>query len=153
MGFSPEYIKIMPFVRIWIHAVWGTKNRFPYLTNDIKESVINHIKQNAKSKKIFIDCINGHTEHLHCLISINADMSIAKVMQLIKGESAFWINKNKITNSKFEWADEYFAVSVSESMIDKVRVYINTQEEHHKTTTFAEEYESFMRTYKFEGQG
>lgn len=143
----------MPFVKIWIHVVWGTKNRFPYLTHGIKENVIKHIKENARSKEIFIDCINGHTEHLHCLIALNADMSIAKVMQLIKGESAFWINKNQITNSRFEWADEYFAVSVSESMIDKVRVYINNQEEHHRKSTFTDEYESFVKTYKFNGQG
>lgn len=143
----------MAFVRIWIHVVWGTKNRFPFLTKDIKSEVINHIKQNAKTKEIFIDCINGHTEHLHCLIGLNADMSIAKAMQLIKGESAFWINKNKVTSSKFEWADEYYAASVSESVLGKVREYIKNQEEHHSKTTFNEEYENFIKTYKFENQG
>ena len=45
-------------------------------------------------------------------------------MQLIQGESSFWINKNKLCLNKFEWQDEYFAVSVSESMIDIVRNYI-----------------------------
>lgn len=143
----------MAFVRIWIHVVFGTKNRFPYFTKEIKANVISHIKQNAKTKKIFIDCINGHTEHLHCLIGLNADMSIAKAMQLIKGESAFWINKNNITSSKFEWADEYYASSVSETMLSNVRNYINSQEEHHKKTTFNEEYENFIKTYKFENQG
>jgi putative transposase len=143
----------MAFVKIWVHAVWGTKNRFPYLTEKIKPDLIDHIKQNAKNKGIFIDCINGHTEHLHCLIGLNADMSISKVMQLIKGESAFWINKEKITTSKFEWADEYFAASVSESALDKVRGYINNQEEHHRKTTFNDEYEKFMKVYKFENHG
>ncbi len=143
----------MAFVRVWIHVVWGTKNRFPYLTKEVKSDVINHIKQNAKSKEIFIDCINGHTEHLHCLIGLDADMGISKVMQLIKGESAFWINKQKLTSAKFEWADEYFAVSVSESVLEKVRSYINNQEKHHRKITFNEEYEIFIKTYKFESQG
>lgn len=143
----------MSFVRIWVHVVWGTKNRFPFLTKDIKQNVINHIKENAKTKEIFIDCINGHTEHLHCLVGLNADMSIAKAVQLIKGESAFWINKQKITNDKFEWANEYFAISVSESVLDKIRSYINNQEEHHKIKTFNEEYEIFLKTYKFDVHG
>jgi REP element-mobilizing transposase RayT len=60
-------------------------------------------------------------------------------MQLIKGESSFWINKNQLTKEKFEWQDEYFAFSVSESVIDKVRDYIKNQEEHHKRKTFEEE--------------
>ena len=140
----------MAFVRIWIHAVWGTKNRHPYLINDIKQKVINHIKDNAKQKDIFIDTINGHHEHLHCLLALNAEMSISKAMQLIKGEATFWINKAKITDTKFEWADQYFAISVSESQLDKVRAYINNQEEHNKKTSFTDEYNSFIQMYKFE---
>jgi len=143
----------MSYVRIWIHGVWGTKNRFPYLTKEVKAKVIEHIRENAKGKEMFIDTIDGHVEHLHCLMALNADLSISKTMQLIKGESAFWINKYKITPRNFEWADEYFAVSVSESMLDKVRAYINNQEEHHRKISFQEEYEKFMRSYKFPGQG
>jgi len=60
-------------------------------------------------------------------------------MQLIKGESSFWINKNKLTQSKFEWQDEYFAVAVSESMLENVRNYIRNQEDHHKKKTFNQE--------------
>lgn len=139
----------MSFVRVWIHVVWGTKNRYPYLINDIKQKVINHIKDNAKQKEIFIDTINGHHEHLHCLLGLNAEMSISKAVQLIKGEATFWINKEKITDKKFEWADQYFAISVSESQLDKVRTYINNQEEHHKKTSFTDEYDKFIQTYKF----
>ena len=143
----------MSFVKIMIHAVWGTKNREPILTKEIRGKVIDHIKQNAKTKDIYIDRLNGHNDHLHCLFGLNADMSISKAMQLIKGESAFWINKEKITKSKFEWADEYFAVSVSESMLGKVRVYIDGQEEHHKKITFQQEYDEFIKQYNFPGQG
>ncbi len=143
----------MAFVKVWIHAVWGTKNRYPYLTKEIKNKIIDHIKENAKQKEIFILSINGYQDHLHCLFGLNTEMSISKVLQLIKGESAFWINKNKITTEKFEWADEYYASSVSESQIDYAKAYINNQEEHHKKTTFMEEYESFLKEYKATGQG
>lgn len=136
-----------------VHAVWSTKSREPFLTKEIRKVVIEHIKQNARKKEIFIDRIDGYTEHLHCLMGLNADVSISKAMQLIKGESAFWINKEKITKGKFEWADEYFAVSVSESMLDKVRAYIDGQEEHHAKTTFMQEYDEFIRKYDFKSHG
>ena len=71
-------------------------------------------------------------------------------MQLIKGESSYWINKNGLVKEKFEWQDEYFAVSVSESMIDKVRGYIKNQESHHFRKTFQEEYDEFILKYGFE---
>ena len=131
-----------------IHAVWGTKNREPFLTSEIRALVIKHIKENAKVKGIHIDSINGYTEHLHCLFGLNADMSLSKAMQLIKGESAYWINKNNLIKNKFEWADEYYAASVSESVLEKVRAYIDNQEQHHKKVTFSKEYEDFIDKHK-----
>lgn len=107
-------------------------------------------QRECQGKGIFIDFVNGYSDHCHCLVSLGIDQSIQKVMQLIKGESSFWINKNELTKEKFEWQDEYFAVSVSESMLDKVRAYIKNQEEHHNKKTFQEEYEEFITKYGFE---
>ena len=143
----------MSYVRVWIHAVWGTKDREHYLTREIRPTVISHIKENAKKKGIYIDRLNGDPYHLHCLFGLNADMAIAKTLQLIKGESAYWLNREKLLRSKFEWADEYFAVSVSESMLDNMRAYIDNQEEHHRKKSFAQEVEEFMQKYRLERHG
>ena len=140
----------MAFVKIWIHAVWGTKNREPVLEKGILESVCNHIKENGKLKGIFIECVNGYSDHLHCLMLLNADTSISKQMQLIKGESSFWINKNKIIKGHFEWADEYFASSVSDDKLGIARAYIMNQQEHHKKVTYKDEYEKFLKHFGFD---
>lgn len=143
----------MAYTKVWIHAVWGTKDRHPFLTKEIRSAVISHILQNAKTKDIYIKNLNGYSEHLHCLFGLNADSSISKTLQLLKGESAFWINKHNITKSKFEWATEYYASSVSESQLSYVMNYIDGQEEHHKETTFLEECESFFSDLKLQSQG
>ena len=137
----------MSYARVMIHAVWGTKNKMPFLTSELRAKVIFHIKENAHQKQIYIDTINGYTEHMHCLFGLNADMSIAKTLHLIKGESSHWINKNELVKPKFEWADEYYAVSVSESVLFKVRRYIQDQEEHHKKVSFAQECEAFLSRF------
>jgi len=142
----------MASVKIWIHAVWGVKDRKSLLTNDIRTALFRHIKENAIEKNLYIDFINGWTDHVHLLMTLNADMSIAKAIQLIKGESAHWANATGLMRTKLEWADEYFAVSVSESLVENVRAYIRTQEEHHRSKTFVEEYEQFLRLHKV-GQG
>ncbi len=141
----------MPFVKVYIHFVWSTKNRYPYLnTKELRLKVWNHILENARKKGIFIDFINGYDDHCHCLVSLGVDQTIQKVVQLIKGESSYWINKQGLTKEKFEWQDEYFAVSVSESLLDRVRNYIKNQEEHHQKKTFQEEYIEFITKYGFE---
>jgi len=141
----------MPHINIYIHFVWSTKNRIPYLnTKELRFKVWNHIRENAKQKGIFIDFINGYSDHCHCLISFGFDQTVQKVMQLIKGESAYWINKNNLTKSKFEWQDGYFAVAVSASSVDRVRNYIKNQEEHHSKKSFQIEYDEFIEKFGFE---
>ena len=71
-------------------------------------------------------------------------------MQLIKGESSFWINKNGLCKEKFAWQDDYFVVSVSENVVDNVRDYIKNQEVHHKEKNFDEEFETFLKRAGFQ---
>ena len=138
----------MPFIKVYIHFVWSTKNRVQTLhTLELRQKVWQHILENAKKKDLFIDFVNGYAEHCHCLVSLGVDQTISKVIQLIKGESAFWFNNQGLTKQKLEWQDEYFAVSVSESQIDTVRNYIKNQEEHHKHKTFQQEYDEFIIKY------
>ena len=140
----------MPHIKVYIHLVWTTKDRLPLLfTPDIRIKVWKHIKENADKKGIFIDTVNGYAEHCHCLISLSSNQTIEKVVQLIKGESSFWINKEKLINDRFGWQDEYFAVSVSESMVERVRNYIRNQESHHKNVSFTDEYNEFMDKFGF----
>ncbi len=143
----------MSYVKVWIHAVWGTKNRVHVLTKETREQVTNHIRENARKKEIHIDRLNGPADHLHCLFALNADHSVAKALQLMKGESAHWANDVGVTPSKFQWANEYYAVSVSESSLNRVRAYIDGQDEHHRMKRFDEEWEDLLKGWRPEGHG
>lgn len=54
-----------------------------------------------------------------------------------------------MTTEKFEWQDEYYVVSVSESALPQVRNYIDQQEAHHIKKSFSEEYDDFIKGYTF----
>lgn len=137
----------MPFVRIWVHLIWSTKNREKIINKNLKPKLLNHILENAKQKGIYIDQINCIADHLHALISLDTSQSISKVAFLLKGESSHWVNENKISPVHFEWQDEYIAVSVSESQVDKVRMYIKNQETHHRKMSFKDEFDLFIKKY------
>lgn len=137
----------MSFVKIWVHLVFATKNREPLLKKEFRYDLFKHIIENCKEKDIFLQAINGYTEHIHCLISLGKDQSISKISQLIKGESSFWINKNSLMAEKFSWQDDYFAVSVSESQVETVVNYIKNQETHHSKKSFDEEVNQFISKY------
>ncbi|QQS51775.1 MAG: IS200/IS605 family transposase [Bacteroidota bacterium] len=140
----------MPYIKLYIHFVWSTKNRYPFLnTPDLRRKVWNHIQENASEKGVFIDFIGGYSDHCHCLVSLGTDQTIQNVMQLIKGESSFWINKQQLCEVQFAWQNDYFAVSVSESLLEKTREYIKNQEVHHKNKSFDEEYKDFVLKHGF----
>ncbi len=141
----------MPYLKIWIHLVWATKKREAYLQGTaLRQQVWQHILDNARSKGIYLDCVNGYHDHVHCLMALNSEQSIAKNVQLIKGESSHWINQEKLLPFKFAWQTEYFAVSVSQSMVERVRKYIHHQETHHRHKTYQEEFEELIQKYGFE---
>ena len=143
----------MPYTKILIHAVWATKDRKPLMTKENRHSLCEHIREYCPTKNIHLININGWQEHLHCLLSLEPEQNIATLMNLIKGESSHWANKNlqlpRTLGRGFGWQDEYFAVSVSESHSDVVNNYISNQEEHHRKKTFQQEYDEFIKNYKF----
>ncbi len=139
----------MPYTKVLIHFIWATKNREPLISKELKPLLIQHIKDNSIKKEIFIDTINCVSDHMHLLVSLGTEQTISKTAMLIKGESSFWLNKQKLIKGKFEWQEEYIALSVSYSAINKVRDYILNQETHHKKKTFTEEYEKFINAHDF----
>ena len=139
----------MGYIKIYVHFVWTTKDKEPLLQKEIRETIFAHIRENARAKGIFIDFIGGYFDHVHCLISLNPDLRISETIQLLKGESSFWINKNKLTKCKFEWQREYYGISVNLKNLNRVREYIRNQEAHHNKIPFQFEYEEFKKAIGF----
>lgn len=134
----------MSWVKIWVHLVFTTKDHHPFLdTSEKRKTVFQHILKNGKDKNIYLDCVNGFSDHVHCLVSLGKEQSISQVAHLIKGESSYWINKNNITGNKFTWQDDYWAVSVGNGHYRRLRIYIHNQEIHHGGMEVTEEMEEF----------
>lgn len=139
----------MPYLRIWIHLVWSTKKRAPFLNSQIRQEIFHHMQQNALDKGIFLAEINGFDDHVHCLVSLKNTQSVSTVVQMIKGESSFWINQQELIPDRFEWQTEYYAVSVGESEVARIRHYIRKQESHHQQQSFQLEERVLVKKYGF----
>jgi len=65
----------------------------------------------------------------------------------IKRHSSRWIKTLDPHYSKFAWQGGYAGFSVSQSLHDRTKNYIENQEEHHKKQTFKEEVTKFLEEY------
>ncbi|MCB0744388.1 MAG: IS200/IS605 family transposase [Ignavibacteriae bacterium] len=135
--------------KIWIHGLFGTKNREALIKSTFENELHIHLKNKLENElECTVRTINGNKNHIHILFLLNPNYSIREVFKTIKGESSHWINQNDFLHTKFSWQIGYGAFSVSESQLKKVELYIKNQKEHHKQMTFEEEYEKFILKYK-----
>jgi putative transposase len=131
--------------KIWIHAVFGTRNIEPLIVPQLKGKLYKHInEQFEKEYKIWVRMINGTSDHIHILFLLDPVYALTDIIKNIKRESAQWVNQKEILDKKFAWQAGFGAFSVSESTVELVERYIENQNEHHREMSFLDEYEEFM---------
>lgn len=80
------------FVSLHVHCVWSTKNREPLLNSKLRERLWPYLGGIARENKMKALVVGGAADHVHMLISLPATFSLAKMIQLLKGNSSKWIH-------------------------------------------------------------
>ncbi len=130
-----------------IHAVFSTKNREPWLCPSVRERLFPYLGGIARQNGLKSLSVGGMSEHVHLLLSLSREHSVAKVLQLIKGPSSKWVHETFPQMAGFGWQEGYGAFSVGISQADETCRYIERQEEHHRTVSFKEEYLAFLKRH------
>ena len=130
-----------------MHCVWSTKNREPFLTSALRERLWPYLGGIAKQNKMKALAIGGAADHVHILISLPATLSVAKAVQLLKGNSSKWIHEGFPKMRSFEWQEGYGAFSIGISGVDATVSYVKNQAEHHRRRSFREEFATMLRRH------
>lgn len=91
--------------------------------------------------------VGGTVDHIHILARLHQRKSIADYLRDIKANSSGWIHDTFPDHESFAWQQGYGAFSVSKSQLEKVRKYIETQEVHHRRTTFEDEFIALLKAH------
>jgi REP element-mobilizing transposase RayT len=94
--------------------------------------------------------IGGVEDHVHLLLALPSTVPIAKALQLSKGGSSKWVHENFPEHALFAWQEKYGAFTVSVSQPSLVTRYIRTQAEHHRKTTFEQEFLLLLKKHRIE---
>ena len=84
---------------------------------------------------------------MHVLLSLPATLSVAKAMQLLKGNSSKWLRETFPKMHSFAWQEGYGAFSIGISGVDATVAYICNQAEHHRTRSFRQEYAAMLKKH------
>lgn len=91
------------FNKIWIHAVWATKERLPIIKPAIEHHLYSFIANQLHELGCPVRIINGMPDHIHCLFLLSPQKSIADVVKQTKGSSSHFINQQNFIAQKFAW--------------------------------------------------
>jgi REP element-mobilizing transposase RayT len=138
------------YISAYFHCVFSTKERRPFITGELQERLWPFLGGIARQNKMEALAIGGVADHVHMLLSLPATVSVAKVMQLVKGGSSKWIHESFPEQRLFGWQEKYGAFSVSISQLDVVTRYIHGQEEHHRKFSFQEEFLALLKKHRVE---
>ena len=135
----------------YLHIVFSTKNREPLLSdpiirNDIHAYLIGTCTGQA-SPSI---CVGGVEDHVHILCRLAKTLPVSDLIRELKRDSSKWVKEQSPRLASFYWQSGYGAFSVSPGHVESLKSYIADQEEHHKTTTFQDEYRRLLELYELE---
>jgi len=129
------------------HIVFSTKDRAPVLDAPVRPSLHAYLATVARN----VDCecfrVGGVADHVHLAVRLSRTITMAQLIEALKTSSSKWLKTQSPALAGFAWQRGYGAFSVGPSDLDALLHYIDTQEEHHRTRTFQDEYSAFLKKY------
>ena len=102
----------------------------------------------TEAEKCHLYRINSEPDHFHMCVEVHPTIALSEFMQVIKQESSRWLKEHREWFPMFDsWGNGYAAFTYSVQDRPNVINYIKNQKEHHKKTSFKDEYEELLREF------
>ena len=134
--------------KLYVHIIFHTKNNLVLIHEQDKNELYAYMGSIIKDNSSIPILINGTSNHVHILCVMSKNIALAKLIEEIKRHSSRWIKTKGKHYQKFAWQAGYAGFSVSQSIQDRTKRYIENQEEHHKKMSFREELIAFLKEYE-----
>jgi putative transposase len=127
-------VGVMPqsLSKVIVHIIFSTKDRETWLGLDVRPRMHAYLATVCRDLGAEVVRVGGVADHL---------------IEQIKKVSSKWIKKLDACYRGFFWQRGYGAFSVSPSQLEAVMQYVETQQEHHRTRTFQEEYRELLHKH------
>jgi REP element-mobilizing transposase RayT len=130
-----------------VHIIFSTKKRAPLLEASVRPNLHAYLATVVRG----LDCecfrVGGVSDHVHLAVRLSRTIAVSKVVEHLKTSSSKWLKTQHPRLHAFAGQRGYAAFSVGPSNTNALIQYIATQEQHHTTCTYQDEYRAFLRRY------
>jgi REP element-mobilizing transposase RayT len=137
-------------VSLHVHIVFSAKHREPSVDAELASRLYPYIGGIVRNTESALIAIGGIADHVHLLVSLGRQISVADVVRNLKSNSSAWVHKSLPDRSQFAWQSGYGAFAVSRSVLERVKAYIADQEQHHRNQSFQDEFRNLLRKHGIE---
>ena len=121
---------------VYLHLIWATHNRLPWLTPELVPRVYACIETVARRLGCTVLALGGMPDHVHLVVMLPPKRAIYVVAQQAKGASSKlaadlsrqWQSSE---DRPFYWQEGYGVFSLSRIDLPKVIDYVENQARHH----------------------
>lgn len=136
--------------KLHLHLIFRVKKKSVHIKPQDSPDFFAYIGSIIKANGSIPIVINGPGDHIHILCVMSKNISLAKLVEEINHHSSRWIKTRGLHYQNFAWQGGYDGFSVSPSIHDQVKRYIQNQLEHHRKKTFTEELVEFLVKHNIE---
>ncbi len=133
-----------PYTQLFLHLVWATWDRFPWLVGDTREAVYDCLQYECTQCKTELIAIGGVADHVHVLVRVPPTLSVSDLVKQLKGSSSHFVT-HRLGVTGFKWQGAYGAFTVDKIGAERVKSYILNQEAHHNDNTFWPDFELHLQ--------
>jgi REP element-mobilizing transposase RayT len=137
-------------VKNYLHITFSTKYRQALIFPPFEEELHAYMGGICRNLECYPVNVGGYTNHIHILCLLSKKIALMKLLEEVKSHSSKWMKTKHDSLSNFYWQDGYGAFSVDPKDVDIVSAYIDNQHDHHRRTTFQDEYRALLEQYNVE---
>jgi len=86
------------FTKHHFHIVFSTKKRQKLIAKEIRPRLWSYMVGICRNTGIFSLAIGGIEDHVHLLVELKPDMTVAKAVNLVTSNSSSWMKEHKRSN-------------------------------------------------------
>ena len=127
--------------------MFSTKNREHWIEDSIQPGLRAYLAGACRAVGSEAYRVGGTDNHVHIACTLPRTLTVSKLLEEIKKSSSAWVKKQDDKFRSFAWQAGYGVFSVGESQVPVLLRYIDNQQEHHRSSTFEEEFLNFLNRY------
>ena len=138
------------YTQILYQIVYSTKHREPVLTKVNRPTLFKYMWGVLKNNDCHLYRLNGVDDHLHIVTHLHPSVALADLVKDLKLSTTELIKDTNLFKNFKGWQEGYGAFTYSIKAKDDLIEYVKNQEQHHKKTTFIDEYKKLLKEHEIE---